>query len=171
MYGNTTFGWAFWTLRNVKNHWNLEWLIQHGYIKIWLISSCYAIHGSHLVTNKSSLLTNELENVLCYVNRFICVNKWLINIMGRSKKTWKYIYFWYNFFLSCLPKYTQLDSTESSCNSTFYHQISLVFNIAYVIFINGHLLVEGKETCFNWQLNVSKQIWHAYYYLIFSFFK
>ncbi|KAH6786709.1 hypothetical protein C2S52_006261 [Perilla frutescens var. hirtella] len=34
VYGKTTFGWAFWTLKNVKNRWSLEWLIKNGYIKI-----------------------------------------------------------------------------------------------------------------------------------------
>ncbi|KAH6786710.1 hypothetical protein C2S52_006262 [Perilla frutescens var. hirtella] len=34
VYGKTTFGWAFWTLKNVRNRWSLEWLIKHRYIKI-----------------------------------------------------------------------------------------------------------------------------------------
>ncbi|OMO94235.1 Glycoside hydrolase, family 5 [Corchorus olitorius] len=34
VWGTATFGWAYWTLRNVNNHWSLEWMIQNGYIKL-----------------------------------------------------------------------------------------------------------------------------------------
>ncbi|CAA0840788.1 Unknown protein [Striga hermonthica] len=35
VYGNeTTFGWAYWTLKNVNKHWSLEWMINNGYIKL-----------------------------------------------------------------------------------------------------------------------------------------
>ncbi|KAM7460416.1 hypothetical protein LguiA_006379 [Lonicera macranthoides] len=34
VYGRATFGWAYWTLRNVQNHWSLEWMINNGYIKL-----------------------------------------------------------------------------------------------------------------------------------------
>ncbi|KAK6246089.1 hypothetical protein SCA6_009179 [Theobroma cacao] len=32
--GRATFGWAYWTLRNVNRHWSLEWMINNGYIKL-----------------------------------------------------------------------------------------------------------------------------------------
>ncbi|XP_042495869.1 probable glucan 1,3-beta-glucosidase A [Macadamia integrifolia] len=32
VYGRATFGWAYWALKNVNNHWSLEWMIQNGYI-------------------------------------------------------------------------------------------------------------------------------------------
>lgn len=34
VFGRATFGWAYWTLRNVNNHWSLEWMIKNGYIKL-----------------------------------------------------------------------------------------------------------------------------------------
>ncbi|KAG1334546.1 putative glucan 1,3-beta-glucosidase A [Cocos nucifera] len=34
VYGRATFGWAYWTLKNVNNHWSLEWMIQNGYITL-----------------------------------------------------------------------------------------------------------------------------------------
>ncbi|KAB1199827.1 putative glucan 1,3-beta-glucosidase A [Morella rubra] len=34
VYGRATFGWAYWTLRNVNNHWSLEWMIKNDYIKL-----------------------------------------------------------------------------------------------------------------------------------------
>ncbi|KAJ7965677.1 Glucan 1,3-beta-glucosidase like [Quillaja saponaria] len=34
VYGRATFGWAYWTLKNVNNHWSLEWNIKNGYIKL-----------------------------------------------------------------------------------------------------------------------------------------
>ncbi|KAK7275744.1 hypothetical protein RIF29_16866 [Crotalaria pallida] len=34
VYKRATFGWAYWTLKNVKNHWSLEWMIKNGYIKL-----------------------------------------------------------------------------------------------------------------------------------------
>ncbi|GFZ10029.1 hypothetical protein Acr_21g0006280 [Actinidia rufa] len=34
VYGRATFGWAYWTLKNVNNHWNLEWMITNGYINL-----------------------------------------------------------------------------------------------------------------------------------------
>ncbi|CAK9174264.1 unnamed protein product [Ilex paraguariensis] len=34
VYGQATFGWAYWTLRNVNNHWSLDWMIKNGYIRL-----------------------------------------------------------------------------------------------------------------------------------------
>ncbi|GFY85804.1 hypothetical protein Acr_04g0005420 [Actinidia rufa] len=34
VYGRATFGWAYWTLKNVNQHWSLEWMIKNGYIKL-----------------------------------------------------------------------------------------------------------------------------------------
>ncbi|XP_033512194.1 probable glucan 1,3-beta-glucosidase A isoform X1 [Nicotiana tomentosiformis] len=34
VFGRATFGWAYWTLKNVNNHWSLEWMIKNGYIKL-----------------------------------------------------------------------------------------------------------------------------------------
>ena len=28
IYGHATFGWAYWTLKNVNNHLSLEWMIR-----------------------------------------------------------------------------------------------------------------------------------------------
>ncbi|GLT93839.1 hypothetical protein SLE2022_116130 [Rubroshorea leprosula] len=34
VYSRATFGWAYWTLKNVNNHWSLEWMIKNGYIQL-----------------------------------------------------------------------------------------------------------------------------------------
>ncbi|KAK4274090.1 hypothetical protein QN277_017372 [Acacia crassicarpa] len=34
VFGRATFGWAYWTLKNVNNHWSLEWMVNNGYIKL-----------------------------------------------------------------------------------------------------------------------------------------
>ncbi|KAL2893905.1 putative glucan 1 3-beta-glucosidase A [Bienertia sinuspersici] len=34
VYGRASFGWAYWTLKNVNNHWSLQWMIQNGYISL-----------------------------------------------------------------------------------------------------------------------------------------
>ncbi|KDP32695.1 hypothetical protein JCGZ_11987 [Jatropha curcas] len=34
VYGRASFGWAYWTLKNVNSHWSLEWMINNGYIKL-----------------------------------------------------------------------------------------------------------------------------------------
>ncbi|VAI13132.1 probable glucan 1,3-beta-glucosidase A [Triticum dicoccoides] len=34
VYGKATFGWAYWTLKNVNNHWSMEWMIKNGYISL-----------------------------------------------------------------------------------------------------------------------------------------
>ncbi|XP_065848090.1 probable glucan 1,3-beta-glucosidase A [Euphorbia lathyris] len=34
VYGRASFGWAYWTLKNVNNHWSLEWMINNGYINL-----------------------------------------------------------------------------------------------------------------------------------------
>ncbi|KAI5654702.1 hypothetical protein M9H77_31889 [Catharanthus roseus] len=34
VYGRATFGWAYWTLKNVNRHWSLQWMIQNGYISL-----------------------------------------------------------------------------------------------------------------------------------------
>ncbi|XVF39483.1 hypothetical protein PTKIN_Ptkin01aG0038300 [Pterospermum kingtungense] len=34
VYGRASFGWAYWTLRNVERHWSLDWMIKNGYIKL-----------------------------------------------------------------------------------------------------------------------------------------
>lgn len=34
VFGRATFGWAYWTLKNVNRHWSMEWMINNGYIKL-----------------------------------------------------------------------------------------------------------------------------------------
>ncbi|CAO2188984.1 unnamed protein product [Urochloa humidicola] len=34
VYGRATFGWAYWTLKNVNNYWSMEWMIKNGYISL-----------------------------------------------------------------------------------------------------------------------------------------
>ncbi|VAI27557.1 unnamed protein product [Triticum turgidum subsp. durum] len=34
VYGRATFGWSYWTLKNVNNHWSMEWMINNGYISL-----------------------------------------------------------------------------------------------------------------------------------------
>ncbi|KAK7385281.1 hypothetical protein VNO78_30996 [Psophocarpus tetragonolobus] len=34
VYGQATFGWAYWAFKNIYNHWSLEWMIKNGYIKL-----------------------------------------------------------------------------------------------------------------------------------------
>ncbi|KAG0492899.1 hypothetical protein HPP92_006297 [Vanilla planifolia] len=34
VYGRATFGWSYWTLKNVDEHWSLEWMIKNGYITL-----------------------------------------------------------------------------------------------------------------------------------------
>ncbi|KAF7816945.1 putative glucan 1,3-beta-glucosidase A [Senna tora] len=33
-YDRASFGWSFWTLKNVQNNWSLKWLIENGYIDL-----------------------------------------------------------------------------------------------------------------------------------------
>ncbi|TKW24982.1 hypothetical protein SEVIR_3G086200v4 [Setaria viridis] len=33
-YGQATFGWSYWTVKNANNHWDLEWMIKNGYINL-----------------------------------------------------------------------------------------------------------------------------------------
>ncbi|KAG8369228.1 hypothetical protein BUALT_Bualt15G0129700 [Buddleja alternifolia] len=34
VFNQATFGWAYWSLKNVNNYWSLEWMINNGYIKL-----------------------------------------------------------------------------------------------------------------------------------------
>ncbi|MFS7998273.1 putative fascin, glycoside hydrolase superfamily [Helianthus anomalus] len=34
VYGRASFGWAYWSLKNVNNHWSMEWMIKNGYINL-----------------------------------------------------------------------------------------------------------------------------------------
>ncbi|KAK6938178.1 Glycoside hydrolase, family 5 [Dillenia turbinata] len=34
VWSRATFGWAYWTFKNVNHHWSLEWMINNGYIKV-----------------------------------------------------------------------------------------------------------------------------------------
>ncbi|KAL5982125.1 hypothetical protein ACLOJK_016194 [Asimina triloba] len=34
VYGRASFGWAYWTLKNVNNHWSMEWMIKNNYITL-----------------------------------------------------------------------------------------------------------------------------------------
>ncbi|KAH9326026.1 hypothetical protein KI387_006204 [Taxus chinensis] len=34
VYGNASFGWAYWTLRNVNEHWSFEWMVNNQYIQL-----------------------------------------------------------------------------------------------------------------------------------------
>jgi hypothetical protein len=34
VYRQATFGWAYWTYKNVNNHWSMQWMISNGYISL-----------------------------------------------------------------------------------------------------------------------------------------
>nr|GEZ47036.1 probable glucan 1,3-beta-glucosidase A [Tanacetum cinerariifolium] len=34
VFGRASFGWAYWSLKNVNNHWSMEWMIKSGYIRL-----------------------------------------------------------------------------------------------------------------------------------------
>lgn len=34
VFGRATFGWAYWTLKNVRRPWSLQWMIQNEYISL-----------------------------------------------------------------------------------------------------------------------------------------
>ncbi|XP_026391099.1 G-type lectin S-receptor-like serine/threonine-protein kinase At1g11410 [Papaver somniferum] len=34
VYGSASFGWAYWTLKNVQNHWSLKWNIDNNYLQL-----------------------------------------------------------------------------------------------------------------------------------------
>ncbi|CAM8911066.1 unnamed protein product [Rhodiola kirilowii] len=34
VYGRASFGWAYWTYKNVNDHWSLQWMISNGYITL-----------------------------------------------------------------------------------------------------------------------------------------
>lgn len=34
VFGKASFGWAYWTLKNVNKYWSMEWMINNGYIKL-----------------------------------------------------------------------------------------------------------------------------------------
>ncbi|KAF7816944.1 putative glucan 1,3-beta-glucosidase A [Senna tora] len=34
VYDRATFGWTFWTFKNVQNNWSMKWLIENGYIDL-----------------------------------------------------------------------------------------------------------------------------------------
>nr|XP_043615558.1 probable glucan 1,3-beta-glucosidase A [Erigeron canadensis] len=34
VFGRATFGWAYWSLKNVNNHWSMDWMIKNGYINL-----------------------------------------------------------------------------------------------------------------------------------------
>nr|GLL23088.1 glucan 1,3-beta-glucosidase A-like [Ipomoea trifida] len=46
VFDGATFGWAYWTLKNVINHWSLEWMINNGYINLTTTSN--SISDDHL---------------------------------------------------------------------------------------------------------------------------
>ncbi|KAL8199941.1 hypothetical protein R6Q57_013509 [Mikania cordata] len=34
VFGRASFGWAYWSLKNVNNHWSMEWMIKNDYINL-----------------------------------------------------------------------------------------------------------------------------------------
>ncbi|CAM0958861.1 unnamed protein product [Alopecurus aequalis] len=34
LYGKATFGWAYWSYKNARNHWSMQWMINNGYISL-----------------------------------------------------------------------------------------------------------------------------------------
>uniref|UniRef100_J3N251 Uncharacterized protein n=1 Tax=Oryza brachyantha TaxID=4533 RepID=J3N251_ORYBR len=34
VYGRASFGWAYWTVKNVNHHWSMEWMIKNGIISL-----------------------------------------------------------------------------------------------------------------------------------------
>ncbi|KAL6959437.1 hypothetical protein U1Q18_039589 [Sarracenia purpurea var. burkii] len=52
VYKAASFGWAYWTLKNDRRHWDFEWNIQNGYLQLGksLLSSTPTPHPSHKST-------------------------------------------------------------------------------------------------------------------------
>ena len=34
VFGRASFGWAYWSLKNVNEAWSMEWMIKNGYINL-----------------------------------------------------------------------------------------------------------------------------------------
>ncbi|KAI3961447.1 hypothetical protein MKW92_029130 [Papaver armeniacum] len=34
VYGSASFGWAYWSLKNVQQHWSLKWNIDNNYLQL-----------------------------------------------------------------------------------------------------------------------------------------
>lgn len=39
VYNAASFGWAYWTLKNDRKHWDFEWNIRNNYLQLGKISS------------------------------------------------------------------------------------------------------------------------------------
>lgn len=34
VWGQASFGWAYWSLKNINNNWSMDWMIKNGYINL-----------------------------------------------------------------------------------------------------------------------------------------
>ncbi|CAK9171957.1 unnamed protein product [Ilex paraguariensis] len=44
VYGAASFGWAYWTIKNDRKHWDFEWNIQNNYLQLGKIVASPTIH-------------------------------------------------------------------------------------------------------------------------------
>ncbi|KAF5940509.1 hypothetical protein HYC85_021676 [Camellia sinensis] len=76
VYGRASFGWSYWTLKNVNNHWSLKWMIDKCFLDVdWTLGFLGVLLEKHLINavcnrNSSnatglSLSENEIRKCLC----------------------------------------------------------------------------------------------------------
>ncbi|KAK7829409.1 putative glucan 1 [Quercus suber] len=54
VYDSASFGWAYWTLKNDRKHWDFEWNIRNNYLQlgkyswlVWFLSRMHKMHKMH----------------------------------------------------------------------------------------------------------------------------
>lgn len=64
VYDAASFGWAYWTLKNDRKHWDFEWNMRNNYLQLgkYLKSSVFYFEHTSWVLNLSSPVTSDL----CY---------------------------------------------------------------------------------------------------------
>lgn len=77
VYDTASFGWAYWTLKNDRKHWDFEWNIRNKYLQL----------GNYL-----GLL------FLFYLNRFISIKGTALSLSFSSNSNSKF--FLYPFFFN-----------------------------------------------------------------------
>lgn len=74
VYDSASFGWAYWTLKNDRKHWDFEWNIRNNYLQLGKYSSGFCLASTKCIkcTNlgSESKLLNYFLHLLLQASQF-----------------------------------------------------------------------------------------------------
>lgn len=66
VYEQASFGWPYWTLKNVHKHWSLEWMIDNGYISLESVPAMRFLLRLWIRFGQQSYRSTETVLLFCF---------------------------------------------------------------------------------------------------------